>query len=452
MTIHFDKIHTIYVSGIGGIGTSALAQLLHADKKKVSGSDAISSSITDCLQKKGIAVFIGQNKTLFTKNTDLLIYSDAVPEHHPDRKKAQELGIPQLSYFEALGEYIRQFKTVIAVSGTHGKSTTTAMIANMCIAAQLNPTVIVGSVVKEFGSNARKGAKDLCIVEACEHREHMLHLHPHIIVLTNIEEDHLDYYHDLDHIILTFQKYINHLPMNGVLIKNNDDAGSHDIGFDGRIITYGMTHDSDIFAKNMNTLDQIQTFRHGETTFELPIPGVFNMYNALAAIAVGKHLGISEQTMHNVLRTFRGVWRRFEIMGAYKGALVISDYAHHPTAIQKTIQAAREFYPNRRIGVIFQPHQRSRTQKLFSQFVKAFTNADFVIVQEIYDVLGRENEENQISSQDLVNEIEKKGKYAVYSRNANETREKVNIFLEQGDVLLIMGAGDIYQLAETLVK
>jgi len=430
---------------------SALAQLLLSDGKHLSGSDLSSSEVTASLQRKGIHVELDQSGAAVPDRCDLLIYSDALPESHPERVVAQQRGITTLSYFEAVGQYMLDFEYAIAISGTHGKSTTTAMIANILIQAGLDPTVIVGSIVKEFGSNARAGGKKYIVVEACEHKAHMLNLHPQCIVLTNIEADHLDHYRDLDHIVATFQKYINLLPTDGLLIKNSDDSESQDLNSDSPVVTYGLVEPSDLMATDIHVSKLGQTFVADGTTFTIKKPGKFNVYNALAAISAARHLGVGDTDIDKALKSFQGIWRRFEVMGQYRGATVISDYAHHPTAIQSTVRAAKEFYPDHRVVVVFQPHQRSRTAKLFDEFVKSFHEADFSIIQEIYDVAGREEGES-ISSTQLVSAIETAGRYAIFSEDVAATRQEIDETIEPGDVLLIMGAGDIYKLAEELTS
>jgi len=445
-----QSAQTVYFSGIGGIGMSALAQLLHEDGVRVRGSDIAENEMTRRLTAAGIDVVIGQDGSGITPDIDIVIYTSAVPDDHPEKHAAQEYGVVTFSYFEALGQYMRQFKTAIAISGTHGKSTTTAMIANVLIAAEFDPTVVVGTVVKEFNSNARHGGKEYIIVEACEHKEHMLNLHPNMIVLTNIEEDHLDHYRDLEHIVMTFQKYVNHLPSDGVLVKNMDDSEVTELGCDAGIVMYGIENEATNRAEDIHVQNGKQKFNSSGTEFTLNIPGRFNVYNALAAIAIARALGIDDTITAKALKEFSGVWRRFEIVGQCRGAIVISDYAHHPTAIHSTINAAREFYPRKRIVVAFQPHQRSRTEKLFNAFADSFAEADFVIIQEIYDVAGRE-EGQHISSTDLIAAVEKRGKYAWYAADAVETKQKIMDVLEKNDVLLIMGAGDIYKIAEDII-
>ncbi|MCW1930670.1 MAG: UDP-N-acetylmuramate--L-alanine ligase [Candidatus Kerfeldbacteria bacterium] len=441
----------IYFSGIGGIGMSALAQLLASEGKKISGSDIARSEMIERLELQGISVGLTQDGSGIRAGIDLCIFTSAVPPTHPERQACERLGIPTLSYFEAVGEYAKEFENVIAISGTHGKSTTTALIGLILAEAGFNPTVIVGTVVSEFHSNARKGAKTYLVVEACEYKEHMMNIHPSMIVLTNIEADHLDYYRDLEHITQTFQKYIDGLPKNGTLFKNVDDQESVDLSTDARTVTYGSTRQCEYRATNIAVNGKTQTFSVAGENYSLHIPGKFNVYNATAAIAVSSTLDITQSTIDSVLKKFRGVWRRFEVVGDYHGATVISDYAHHPTAVHSTIKAARQFYPGKRVVVVFQPHQRDRTMKLFDGFTQSFSEADLVIIQEIYDVAGREGGE-QISSRDLVKAVEKVGKYAFYTRDVAHTRQEIDELIEKDDVVLIMGAGDIYHLAQALCQ
>lgn len=449
MTIQQAK--KIYFIGIGGIGMSALATVLQGDQKIILGSDSQKSFITERCEAKGMTVFYTQDAKNMPEKIDLYIYSDAVPEDHPERVFARLHDIPQMQYFEALGEYMHDFEYAIAVSGTHGKTTTTALIANILVAANLDPTVIVGSVVPELQSNARVGGKKILVVEACEHNAHMLHLRPDMIVLTNIEADHLDYYRDIEHIRDTFQEYLSVLPKDGVVIVNADDPVSMELSYATPPRTYGIEKPALLPASDVTVRDQRTHFTIENSVFSLAIPGLFNVSNALAAIAVARFFDVPDDTIRKVLESFHGVWRRFQYIGLYKEASVYSDYAHHPTAITATIQAARDFFPNRRIVVVFQPHQRARTKKLFNDFVSALSDADLCIVQEIYDVAGRESQEYQsVSSTQIVAELEKNDVNAFFTENEEETRRSLDEQIEPHDVVLIMGAGDIYQLAEKL--
>ncbi|MBU0732245.1 UDP-N-acetylmuramate--L-alanine ligase [Patescibacteria group bacterium] len=450
-----DDIKKVYIIGIGGIGISGLARIFNDMGKQVVGSDMVQSEITDEVKKEGIQVIIGQDGSKIDESYDLIVFSDAVPKDNPERLKVGELGLDdkEFSYFDAAAELMKEYEYAIAVSGTHGKTTTCAMIAEIMIKAGLDPTVIVGSKIKKLNSNARLGKdKKYFIIEACEHKEHMMRLSPKAIVMTNIEEDHLDYYRDLEHIEMTFQNFINKLPKDGgLLVKNNDDSESRNLGFDGRIISYGIEEKADVMAKAIKIKDQVQEFKVGKEKFKLKVPGKFNVYNALSAIAMARELGIDDEIIHDALFEFEGTWRRFEYVCEYKGAQVISDYAHHPTAVSGLINAAKDFFPKKRIFIVFQPHQHNRTKKLYKKFIESFDGADFVILQEIFDVPGREEDEDQnISSKEMAKEVEKRGKYVFYSPDFKKTKQLLDEHLEKDNVLLIVGAGDIYLLVEEL--
>jgi len=450
----FDNIKKIYFVGIGGIGVSALAKLFKSQGKQVIGSDKYSSEITDDLRKKGIKVYIGHKDMNLDSDTDLVIYSVAVGPEIPERKKATELGIKQLSYPEALG-LISKNKYTIAISGTHGKSTTTAILGLILTEAKFDPTVIVGSKVKLFdNSNLRIGKSEYFIIEACEWRAHMLNLKPRIIILTNVEKDHLDYYGNLGNIKKAFRKYINKLSKKDLLVINADDKICRELARSAkcRIVTYGIRNkQADCRAGNIVVENQIQEFdlfwrKKNIGRFLLKIPGQINIYNALAATACALGMGIKPESIRKTLINFKGIWRRFEKVGEYKGALIFSDYAHHPTAIRETLKAAKEFYPPRRLLLVYQPHHFDRTRRLFKEFTKAFDLADLVILNEIYDVPGRESAK-QISSRDLVRELKKRKIKAVFTRDLKRTKEFLLKNIRRGDLVLIMGAGDIYKLS-----
>ncbi len=454
--MNISKLSKIYFIGIGGIGISGLARILNWQGKQVLGSDLQETELTKELIEEGIGVLIEQKAEQVPEDADLYVYSAAVPEDNPERARIKELGLQdkEISYFEAVGELMKDYECAIAISGTHGKTTTTAILAEAMVEAGLDPTVIVGSKVKQLGSNARLGKdKKYFVVEACEHKEHMLKLHPKVILLTNIEEDHLDYYRDLEHIEMSFQEYINKLSVDkGLLVKNMDDSECKNLGYDGQIISYGIENEADVKVEDIEIKDKKQVFKIDGQEYNLQIPGKFNIYNALAAIAFLKdYLELDEEVIKKAIANFKGTWRRFEIAGEYKGATVISDYAHHPTAIEGVIKAAKDFYPDRRVVVVFQPHQHNRTKKLFDQFVDAFNEADFMIIQEIYGVAGRESEEDKdVSGQDLKEAIEKRGKYVFYAEDRKKSKVLIDEHLEKNDVLLIVGAGDIYKLGEEL--
>src|SRR3990167_1243308 len=448
----------IYCIGIGGIGLSALAEILLTRGKEVYGSDATHSAVIEKLQSAGAKVKITADPEDIPKDTDLIIYSAAVPEDHKQRQKARQALIPEIVYPQALGQLLRRAELSIAVSGTNGKTTTTAMIGLLLEAAGLDPTVIVGSVVKQWGSNARAGKNNVMVVEACEHKAHMLHLQPNVIVLTNIEEDHLDFYKDIRHIQATFEKYIKVLPQHGWLFLNNDDEISREKlkRPQTQIRTFGIDRAADTQGKNIVYLDGKQNFEWWFQEkyiddIDLQVPGKFNVANAMASISVGTALGIETDVIKKSLENFAGTWRRFETVGQWQGARIISDYAHHPTALEQTLRATKEMYGDRRDITVFQPHQHNRTKKLFTGFVESLLKADNLIIPEIFHVEGREDD-SDVSSKDLVEAITKKGTPAVYAADLSQTEKILKKTVQAGDVILMMGAGDIYTLAEKLCQ
>ena len=434
------KVHFI---GIGGIGVSALAQYYLEKGHQVSGSDLNSSEITEFLRVKGARIYIGpQLARTVLANIDLVIYSPAVQKNNPELMAAKKLGIKCQSYPEALGELTKKYFT-IAVSGTHGKSTTTAMIALILIRAGLDPTVIVGTKLKEFkNSNCRVGKSNYLVIEADEHFASFLNYWPKIIVLTNIEADHLDYYKNLQNLLKTFKEYISHLPKDGVLIFNKNDKNILEITKNYIGDTYG-------FSGKQNEAKKIKNI--------LKIPGEHNVYNALAALTLARVLKIPDKVTYKTLSEYKGAWRRFEIKNVklYENTscsiTVVSDYGHHPTQIRATLKAAREKWPKRKIWLVFQPHQHQRTFYLFKDFVMVFKKAllkhwvNKCIITDIYGVAGREKKEirKKVNSEKLVKAINKKD--AIYL-----PKQKILNYLKKnsggGEVVIIMGAGDIYKL------
>jgi UDP-N-acetylmuramate--alanine ligase len=443
------KIHFI---GIGGIGVSALARYYLAKSHKVSGSDLVSSEITDALEKKGAKLLIGKHKAKnLPKDADLVIYSPAVPTDNPELKEAKRMSVQCstlhiLSYPQALGELTKKYFT-IAVSGTHGKSTTTAMIGLLLAKASLDPTVIVGTKLKEFGdSNCRVGESNYLVIEADEHMASFLNYWPKIIVLTTIEADHLDYYKNLKNILKTFREYVRHLPNGGVLIANKDDKNIRKVSRGPssiQLLPYSLKQKE---AKKIKKL--------------LKIPGEHNVSNALAALTVARVLKISDKISFKALSEYKGSWRRFEIKKIKcneeraRYITLVSDYGHHPTEIKVTLKAAREKFPKKKIWCIFQPHQYQRTYYLFKDFVKVFKTApvDKLIITDIYDVAGRETPKikKKVSSEKLVREINKKN--VMYIPNSEKVEKYLKKNLRGGEVVMIMGAGDIYNLSIELTK
>jgi len=433
------KVHFI---GIGGIGVSALARYYLAKGNIISGSDLISSEITRALEKLGAKIFIGPHKaTSLTPNVKKVIYSVAVKPTNPELKKAQKLGIQIQSYPQALGELTKQYFT-IAVCGAHGKGTTTAMISLILIKAGLDPTVIIGTKLREFGdSNCRVGESKYLVIEADEYAGAFLNYWPKMIVLTNIDKEHLDYYKDLNHVIKTFGEFVSHLPKKGILVTNKDNKSVK------KLI-------NSIFStavKNVvwYSLKQKEANKIGKI---LKIPGKHNVSNALAALAVARALKIPDKISFDALSEYRGAWRRFEIkrIKLPTSYTLISDYAHHPTEIKATIAGAKEKFKKKKIWVVFQPHQYQRTYYLFDEFKKAFDLADEIILTKIYSVAGREKKEitKKISSEKLAKAIQERGKKVHFIKDFEKIPQFLKRRINPGDIVLIMGAGSIYKIVE----
>lgn len=416
------KIHFI---GIGGIGVSALAKYYLEKGNQVSGSDVVSSSLTDDLIKKGARVFIGPNVAENIKDYDLVIHSPAVKDNNYEMIEAELKGIKILSYPQALGELTKEYFT-IAVSGTHGKSTTTAMIALILIEAGLDPTVVVGTKLKEFdNSNFRMGRSKYLVIEACEHEESFLNYWPKIAVVTNIEEDHLDYYQNIENIKKAFNEFASHLGSDGILVKLKEA----EMQTDKKIIDFSLTEE-----RCVNKLREI-----------VKIPGDHNVLDALAALKVARALNIPDEVSFSALSKYMGSWRRFEET-QFPNFVLIDDYGHHPTEILATLKGARQKYPDKIIYCVFQPHQYQRTFLLFDDFVKAFkeiletklVNKLFLI--DIYDVAGREGGDlkEKVSSEKL----------AAASNVTYVSNEELFENLKGGEVIIFMGAGNIYDLSQ----
>ncbi len=411
--IDFSKIKTVHFIGIGGIGTSAVARMFVLEGKKVSGSDMAESEVTEGLKEAGATVFIGEKAAHIPEGTELVIYTIAIGKDNSELVEAKKLGIPVLSYPEALG-IISKDKYTIAITGTHGKTTTTAMVAKILMDAKMDPTVIVGSFLNETKTNFVAGKSKFLVVEGCEYRRSFLNLSPKILVITNIDADHLDYYKDLEDIKSAFAELTAKLPKDGILIHNSD--------------TLSLPSD-----------------------FKLKIPGRHNLENAKAALALARALTIPEEKALQSLSEFAGTWRRFEYRGEAKnGTLVDDDYGHHPTEIKATLQGARELFPTQKIVVVFQPHLYSRTKDHLKSFGACFARADLVILLPIYP--AREKDPGDISSQLVVEEIKKNGQAAYFVKTFAEAAEKATELVGTGGVIITMGAGETNKVADILVK
>jgi len=431
--IDLSKVKKAHFTGIGGIGVSAIARMMLAEGKIVSGSDVSDSAIIDELRKLGAKIFLGHNADNVAEDVDLLVYTPALTADNPELKKAVELGISTLSYPEMLG-LISKNKYTIAVSGAHGKTTTTAMIAKILIDAGLDPTVIVGSLLKDQGSNFVAGKSEYFVVEACEYKKSFLNLNPKIIVITNIDNDHLDYYGNLENIKKAFGEFAAKLPEEGYLVCDQNDENLKDI----------------IKEVKFKIIDYTKIKINNN--FSLKIPGWHNIKNAQAAVAVAKILGVDFKKAENSLESFEGTWRRFEFKGETKnGVLVYDDYGHHPTEIKATLKGAREFFGGKKIWCVFQPHLYSRTKLLLDDFGKSFGDADEIILADIY--AAREPKDEGINSKMLAEEITKNGGKARYMKSFDKITGFLAENARKGDVVIItIGAGDVFKIGENLLK
>lgn len=441
--IDLAKIRKAHFVGIGGIGVSAIARMMLSEGKIVSGSDSSESLITKELEKLGAKIFLGHSADNIKDDIDLLVYTPAVNEENPELKKGKKLGVPCLSYPEMLG-LVSKDKYTIAIAGTHGKTTTTAMIGKILIDSKKDPMIIVGSLLKVQGSNFVAGKSEPArmtdgvqsggyfVVEACEYKRSFLNLNPSILVITNIEADHLDYYKDIFDIERAFAELISKVGKAGYVVC--DPFGPH-------------IREAIEDAK-CNIVDYTEFI---DEKIKLKIPGRHNVLNAAASLAVSHILQIDRKLSEKSLRDFSGTWRRFEYKGKTKGgSLVYDDYGHHPTEIRATLSGARELYPKSKIIVVFQPHLYSRTKNHLTEFGKSFKDSDLVIVSPIY--AAREKDDSSINSQMLAEEIKKNNKPALCFENFSEIESCVAENGDKDSVVITMGAGDIYKVGENMIK
>lgn len=426
------KIHLI---GIGGIGLSGLAQILFEQGNIVRGSDLEDSEILKKLKSKlgENNILIGHESSFLEDDTNEVIYSSAIPDDNPELLKAKKINIPILKYAEAIKRFTEDLYT-IAICGTHGKTTVTAFASLTLLAGDKDPTVIIGSELKEFnGSNYRYGKDNFFIVEACEYKRNFLNYSPDIIILTNLEAEHLDYFKDLEDYKNAFKEFVSKLPEKGFLIANGDDKNVLDVIKDCKAEVI-------LFSKDDERIKDIK----------LKIPGEFNKLNALCGIILGQLLNIDREKILAKFAEFTGAWRRFEIVGDYYNLRVINDYAHHPTAIEATLKATHEKFPGSRICCIFQPHQYNRTKNFINEFGKAFKEADLVIFPNIYQVRDKQEDVDSVNVDDLIKTTENNGTKAIKLKEYAEIKNYIDKNKNDYDILMIMGAGDIWKFADYL--
>ena len=445
----------IYFIGIGGISMSGLAQILLQEGFQISGSDATHSDLTNVLEAKGATIYYGQLESMIPENIDLIVYTAAIKEDNPDMIEVASRKLPILTRAQLLGQIMKNYELPVAVSGTHGKTTTTSMISEILLEANLDPTLSIGGILKEINGNIRVGGQKYFITEACEYTDSFLSFSPKIGVILNIEEDHLDYFKDISQIRDSFHKFAKLLPTDGCLIINGKIDHYEELTKDlpCKIITFGDSNCN--FTSSDITYDSLA--RPTFTLFEdgvnkgpitLSVPGNHNISNALAAIATASYLRIPFSSVLSSLKKFSGSDRRFEYKGELGGVKIIDDYAHHPTEITATLEAIRN-YPHREVWCVFQPHTYTRTKAFLKEFAVALSLADHVVLADIY--AAREKNTIGISSKDLMEELHKLDVDCNYFTSFDEIENFLLAHCIHDDLLITMGAGDVVKIGESLL-
>ncbi len=455
--INFKKPIHVHFIGIGGISMSGLAEILLNENFIISGSDSKESPLTKQLVKKGATLFYGQCAENITSDIDLVIYTAAIHRENPELMEAVARKIPLLTRAEFLGQLMENYETPIAVSGTHGKTTTTSMISHILLEGEMDPTISVGGILNTIGGNIRVGNSGTFITEACEYTNSFLNFFPKISIILNIEEDHLDFFKDIDDIRHSFHKFAKLLPADGTLIINGEieECACVTSDLDCQVITYGFDTSFDYNASNITFDDQGHaSFDYNKNNdfvsrIHLSVPGKHNVSNALSAIATGELLHISLETIQKGLVSFTGTNRRFEYKGMFQDVTIIDDYAHHPTEITATLTAAKH-YPHEKVWCVFQPHTYTRTKAFFQEFAEALALADHVILADIY--AARETDTLGVSSEDLAKRITSINPNAIYLPNFSAIENYLKENCKPGDVLITMGAGDVVTIGENLLS
>ena len=451
-----NKIHVHFI-GIGGISMSGLAEILLGAGFTISGSDRDSSDLTKHLEALGAKISYPQAAANITEDIDLIVYTAAIREDNPEFAAAVASKKPMLTRAELLGEIMENYSRSITVSGTHGKTTTTSMISQILLETADDPTISVGGILDAIHSNVHVGDSDVFITEACEYTNSYHSFFPKYNIILNVEADHLDFFKNLENVRASFKKFAGNTSDNGILIINNDidDVKYFTEGLKCKIITYSLNGNCDIYPTNISYNEKgfasfTPVFNGKELEqVSLNVPGDHNISNALAAIALTMEMGISYDCIKTGLKKFGGAHRRFELKGTYKGATVVDDYAHHPTEISASLAAAAN-YPHNRVIVCFQPHTYTRTLSFLDDFASSLSKADVVLLADIY--AAREPDIYGVSSKDIADRIEKLGTEVHYLGSFEACEKYLSKNLLNNDLLITMGAGDVYLVGEHLLS
>ena len=455
--ISFNNPIHVHFMGIGGISMSGLAQILIKRGFTISGSDSKKSPLTIELEEMGAKVFYAQVAENITKDIDLLVYTAAISKDNPELNQAKDMGIPCMSRADLLGEIMENFASSICVCGTHGKTTTTSMVSHILLAAAKDPTITVGGILKAIDGNIRIGRSEYFVAEACEYTNSFLSFYPKYNIILNIEEDHMDFFKDLDDIRNSFGKFASNTKADGLIFINEDIDKNNDIVKNASAVskTFGFSEAADCHPENLSydslgcgKFDIVYLGKnYGQIT--LSVPGAHNVSNALSAAALGIELGIDFASIQEGLSSFTGADRRFEKKGELNGITILDDYAHHPTEISATLSAAKNT-DAKRIVVVFQPHTYTRTKAFLDDFAKALSVADMVVLADIY--AAREKNTIGISSMDLKEKIDALGTECYYFPSFEEIEKFLLEKCMNGDLLITMGAGNVVRIGESLLK
>ena len=463
--LNFEHPVHVHFIGIGGISMSGLAEILLLEGFTVSGSDNTASALTEHLTALGAKVSIGQCAENITSDIDVVVYTAAIHPDNPEFARAKSLGLPMLSRAQLLGQLMHNYRTPIAISGTHGKTTTTSMVSEILLRAGTDPTLSVGGILKSIGGNIRVGGNEYFVAEACEYTNSYLEFFPRISIILNVEEDHMDFFHDLAEIRDSFRRFASLLPEDGTLIINGmiDRYSELTSGLSCEIITFGDTDAFDYYpsditydengraAYTLHRSERILTSGSSLSPTEdvkLGVVGKHNIFNSLAAFALADRLSITPVTVTSALEAFNGTDRRFEEKGSLGDIKIIDDYAHHPTEISATLQAAHQ-YPHHEIWCVFQPHTYTRTKAFLPEFSKALSTADHVILADIY--AARETDTLGISSADIVDGLTALGTDACYIPDFDGIEAYLLEHVNSGDLIITMGAGNICAVGDHLL-
>ncbi len=455
--INFDQPIHVHFIGIGGISMSGLAEILLKENFTVSGSDAKESALTRHLEEIGASVFYGQKASNIIEGIDVVVYTAAIHEDNEEYREAKRQGLPMLSRAEFLGQMMTNYDMPVAVSGTHGKTTTTSMLSHILLADGQDPTISVGGILKVIGGNIRVGGSEVFLTEACEYTNSFLHFFPKTAVILNIDADHLDFFKDLQDIRRSFRRFAELLPADGTLVINEAIEGLREIteGLPCRVVTFGATPSADYFAERLSYDEKgdasFDVVKRGQVLgrVRLSVTGDHNVLNALSAIVTADVLGISFASMQNGLAEFEGTNRRFEYKGERKGFTIIDDYAHHPTEIRATLAAVKN-YPHKEVWCVFQPHTYTRTKALFDEFVDALSDTEHIVLADIY--AARETDTLGVSSEQIAEALKARGCDAYYLSSFDEIEKFLLENCRKGDVLITMGAGDVVNIGESLLQ